>query len=299
MLREMVLRTLILVAAVLGVLAPNVADAEDAPSEALRVVTQVKALKDAREYASAARLAAEQAAREDLPAGQRAMFGGLARQSFELSYEAGGDVADLCGLAAVMRLVAPLGTAENGELMLAEALKAEAKLEQVKGPGWRAVCEPPTPAPTIDASQTAARDVTAVAPAPAPSVSVKLDTRHDSARPVDRRRVRDGLATLIPGLLLSAPMAAVLVHRRNGERELGPLLTVALERPLTQPEREEVDSLNHRYRATTAGAAVLGAAGVALAATGVALLATSRRTPVTVAPWGARGAGGLVLGGRF
>ncbi len=299
MLSEMVLRTLILVTAVLGALAPDVANAEAAPSEALRVVTQVKALKDAREYASAARLAAEQAAREDLPASQRAMFGGLARQSFELSYEAGEHVADLCGLAAVMRLVAPLGTAENGELMLVEARKAEAKLEQVKGPGWRAVCEPPTPAPTIDASQAAARGVTAVAPAQAPSVPVKLDARRGPARPVDRRRIRAIMATLIPGLLLSAPMAAVLVHRRNGERELAPLLTVALQRPLTQSEHDEVDSLNHRYRATTAGAAVLGATGVALAATGVALLATSRRTPVTVAPWGARGAGGLVLGGRF
>jgi len=293
MLREMVLRTLIVVAAVLGVLAPGVAGAEDAPSEALRVVTQVKALKDAREYASAARLAAEQAAREDFPAGQRAMFGGLARQSFELSYEAGGDVADLCGLAAVMWLVAPLGTAENGELMLVEARKAEAKLEQVKGPGWRTVCEPPTPA--SEPSQVVGPAMPAVTPAKPPSVPAQLD----ASRPVDRRRVRAGVATLVPGLLLFAPMAAVLVHRRNGERDLGPLLTVALERPLTQPERDEVDSLNQRYRATTAGAAVLGAAGVALAVTGVALLATSRRSPVTVAPWGARGAGGLVLGGRF
>ena len=58
--------------------------------------------------------------------------------------------------------------------------------------------------------------------------------------------------------------------------------------------------LSQRYRATTVGAAVLGATGAALAVTGVVLLATGGRRPsVAVAPWGARGVGGLVLEGRF
>jgi len=51
--------------------------------------------------------------------------------------------------------------------------------------------------------------------------------------------------------------------------------------------------LSQRYRATTVGAAVLGATGAALAVTGVVLLATGGRRPsVAVAPWGARGVGG-------
>ena len=65
-------------------------------------------------------------------------------------------------------------------------------------------------------------------------------------------------------------------------------------------QTEQAASLRQRYRVTTASAAALGATGVALVVTGVVLLATGGRRPrVAVAPWGARGVGGLVLKGRF
>ena len=69
---------------------------------------------------------------------------------------------------------------------------------------------------------------------------------------------------------------------------------------MTDAEREQVEGLDRRYQATTVGAAVLGATGAVLAVTGAVLLATGgRRSRVAVAPWGARGVGGLVLEGKF
>jgi len=71
-------------------------------------------------------------------------------------------------------------------------------------------------------------------------------------------------------------------------------------RALTDAELQRAASLDRQFRGTTTGAAVLGAAGAALAVTGLVLLATRpRRAQVAVAPWGARGVGGLVLEGKF
>src|SRR5690606_15005085 len=94
----------------------------------------------AGEHARAAELAAAAVAREDLTHTDRVGLAGLAAQSFELSYQAGGALTDLCGLAAVMRLAAPLDTAEGGALKRAEAEKTEARLERAAGTEWRAVC---------------------------------------------------------------------------------------------------------------------------------------------------------------
>ena len=114
MLGEMVVRSPIMVAAVLGALMPGLARGEDAQGSALPIVMAVTRLGKAGQHAQAAELAAAGAAREDLNNAERVALAGLAARSFELSYEAGGALTDLCGLAAVMRLAAPLDTAEGG-----------------------------------------------------------------------------------------------------------------------------------------------------------------------------------------
>lgn len=299
MLKPMALRSLIVVAAAFGVLMPGLARGEDAPDDALAVARQVRKLKGEGKHASAARLAAEGAAREDFASTDRVQLGGLARQNFDLSYEAGGSLADLCGLAAVMRLVAPLDTAEGRALKLAAAAEAEARIEGVAGAGWRSVCEPGEPRDGSADAQERRRE--------GPPLRA-TDTRRDAQRPPEadvappasRRRVRTGVATLVPGLVLFAPMAALLAYREGGERELRELHADAAGRRLTGLESEQAGALNQRYRAATAGAAVLGAAGAALAVTGVVLLVTGGRPArVAVAPWGARGVGGLVLEAKF
>ncbi len=127
-------------------------------------------------------------------------------------------------------------------------------------------------------------------------LSKMLSTRS----PADTRRVRAGVGTLLPGLLLFAPMAAVLAHRGAAERDLKVLQADSAGRRLTDAEREQVEAMDRRYQATTVGAAVLGATGAVLVVTGAVLLATGGRRPVVaVAPWGARGLGGLVLEGKF
>lgn len=116
----------------------------------------------------------------------------------------------------------------------------------------------------------------------------------------DRRWIRAGLGTLTPGLVLFAPMAGLLAYRGQGEWELSVLRVAANDRPLTPDELHEAAALGERYTATTVGAVALGVTGAALVVTGVALLATgARQQRMAVAPWGARGAGGLVLQGRF
>lgn len=301
---------MMMVVALFGVLTPGLARGEDARGTALTIVTQVTRLNMEKQYAHAATLAAAGVAREDLADADRVQLAGLARRSFELSYETGGALTDLCGLAAVMRLAAPLDTAEGGAVKRAEAAKAEARLEQAVGPGWRAVCAPVDASgsassanPERDAQKPGPVDPTPATPTTsAPSRDVNT-ARPASPRPAslrDRSRVRAGVGTLLPGLLLFAPMAGVLVRRGAVERELKALHADSAGERLTDDARGQVEALNQRYRATTVGAAVLGAAGAALAVTGVVLLATNpRRARVAVAPWGARGIGGLVLEGRF
>lgn len=116
----------------------------------------------------------------------------------------------------------------------------------------------------------------------------------------DRRRFRAGLGTLVPGLVLFAPMAGLLAYRGEGERELAAIRVDSKDRAMTPDEINEAAALGRRYTATTAGAIALGVTGAALVVTGATLLATgARQRRVAVAPWGARGVGGLVLSGRF
>lgn len=96
-------------------------------------------------------------------------------------------------------------------------------------------------------------------------------------------------------------MAGVLVYRRVGEADLGELRVAAAGREETAEEQALAESLGQRYRASTVTAATLGATGAILIVSGAVLLATGR-TPAaraSVAPWGARGAAGLVFCGRF
>jgi hypothetical protein len=131
----MILRTLIVLAVTQGAPTPG----EDVLGE---LVAQVMKLRADGQHAAAAQLAAAGAARGDLAAADRVMLGGLAGEGFQASFAAGGAVADLCGLAAVMRLVAPLDVDAGGQQELATAIAAEKKLAEVAGPEWRTVCEP-------------------------------------------------------------------------------------------------------------------------------------------------------------
>lgn len=144
------------------------------------------------------------------------------------------------------------------------------------------------------------RAADAAAPAEAASPA-DLPPRRDS--PVDsanRRRVQAGMGTLVPGLLLFAPMAGLLAYRGQGEREISAIRVDSKDRPLTPQEVMDATALGKRYTATTAGVVALGVTGAVLIVTGAALLATgARQRRMAVAPWGARGVGGLVLQRRF
>jgi len=108
------------------------------------------------------------------------------------------------------------------------------------------------------------------------------------------------MGTLVPGLLLFAPMAGLLAYRGQGEREISSIRVDSKDRPLTPQEITDATALGKRYTATTAGAVALGVTGAVLIVTGAALLATgTRQRRMAVAPWGSRGVGGLVLQGRF
>lgn len=292
----MILRTLIVLAVTQVAPTPG----EDVLGE---LVAQVMKLRADGQHTAAAKLAAAGAARGDLAAADRVMLGGLAGEGFQASFAAGGAVADLCGLAAVMRLVAPLDVDAGGQQELATAISAEKKLAEVAGPEWRAVCEPT--GATSGAADASAVHVATARPttppanrAPATKDTIDADRRDD---PRERRRLRAGVGTIVPGLMLVAPLAGVLAYRAAGEDELRALRAGREGRSSTAQEDKQATDLQGRYQATTIGAAVLGATSAALVVSGVVLLATRRRqqTRVSVAPWGARGVGGLVLAGRF
>lgn len=270
------------------------------------LVAQVGALRAAKDYASAAKLAAEGAAREDLADAGRVVLGGLARQSFELSYQAGGPITELCGVAAVMRLVAPLDNAEAGAVKLAVAVDAEAQLARALGPTWRAACAARGETPTADTRGARApteREVplrTGTSPRPTQPTAQAVRTDMPHARTRTARRVRAGVGTLVPGVLLFVPMTAVLAYRAEVDRDMAVLRGMTKGRQSTEAEVDAALALDQRYMSTTIAAAVLGTTGAALVVTGTILLATGRQPRrVAIAPWGARGLGGLVLQGRF
>ena len=109
------------------------------------------------------------------------------------------------------------------------------------------------------------------------------------------------MGTLIPGLLLFAPVAGLLAYRGAQERELKAIHVADTSLYLlTEPERARLETLNHNYRAATAGAVVLGVTGAALAVAGIVLMVTGKQpAKMAVAPWAGRGISGLVIEGRF
>lgn len=300
----MVHRSVVVVSAMLGVLTPGLARGQGlfvAPVDDIGALSeQVETLAAAKDYAAAAKLAAAGAAREDLDANTRVLLGGLARENFELSFASGHKLTDLCELAAVMRLVAPLDSKEGGALKLAVAADAEARLKGAAGEAWQRVCEP-APAEAKDTgmgTDTSATTVAAETSDRAVVVAPRQPRR--SVDRANRSRMRAGLGTLVPGVLLFAPMIGVLAYRGQGEAELQGLWDGARGRPWTATEEARATALDQRHRDTTAAAAVLGATGAALVVTGAVLVATGgRRSRVAVAPWGSRGVGGLVFAGRF
>jgi hypothetical protein len=132
---------------------------------------------------------------------------------------------------------------------------------------------------------------------PTMAVSVPpAHTRDDAAR----RRVRAGLATLVPGLVLLAPTAGVLAFRAGVQSDWDELRRDTQGRSPTPNEDSAGAALNSRHRGATAAAVVLGVTSAALVVTGTVLLATRRHSSrVAFGPWGSRGVGGLVIGGRF
>jgi hypothetical protein len=305
MLNVMVLHTLIVFASALPVLGtPDSTRTDGSPTE---LVEKVTALHTAGSYAEAAKLADNNARRDDLDAVTRVILGGLAQQNYGLSYKPGGSPAPLCRQAAILRHVAPLDTAENGAAKIKEAVVVEERLAATLGPTWPAAC---AASPMTDtradedvaaegASLGSAQNAADAAVAPTPQAQDK----RPGPPPTDRlahRRFRAGVGTLVPGLLLLAPMAGLLVHRAAGERDFLALLLDTTTRTPTEEDDKQVEALNQRHAATTAGAVAFGLTGGALVVTGVALLASgTRQRRVSVAPWGARGLGGFVLQGRF
>ena len=117
---------------------------------------------------------------------------------------------------------------------------------------------------------------------------------------LERRNLRVGVGTLVPGLLLFAPMAGLLAYRGDARQELMGINADTKLRPGTAAEDARASALNNRIVGATAGAVALGVTGAALVVTGAVFLATGRRANrVAAAPWGGRGFGGLVLQGRF
>ena len=117
---------------------------------------------------------------------------------------------------------------------------------------------------------------------------------------LERRHLRAGVGTLVPGLLLFAPVAGLLGYRGSAREELMGINADTKLRPGTPAEDARAVALNNRIVGATAGAVALGVTGAALVVTGAVFLATGRRANrVAVAPWGGRGIGGLVLQGRF
>jgi hypothetical protein len=301
-------RTRSVVAAMLVALTPGLARGggpSAAPVPDVSVLSEEVATLAAMEGpAAAARLAAAGAARLDLDADARVLLGGLARENYELSFAEDHKLVDLCKLAAVMRLVAPLDSTGGAALKLAAAADAEAQLAELAGEEWPQVCELASPG-GMASKQAAVADT---GPVTIPTATLeppraREDAVTQPASPVDRakqRRVRAGLAMLIPGILLFAPMAGLLSYRRQGERDLQALWDGSKGPTWNETEHARANALDQRHRSTTAVAAVLGATGAALVVAGAILAATGgRRSQVAVAPWGSRGAGGLFLEGRF
>ena len=208
-----------------------------------------------------------------------------------VAYRRTGEARHLCLLiAAADRVLAGDGVSPG-----LEAAATDFRQEARDTLGVRA-CEAPPPQRTADLPANATAPAATEGPVP-PSARRIAPPPID---PADRRRVRAGVGTLVPGLLLFAPMVGLLAYRADVRRELVGINTDTKVRPATETETARVAELDKHHVATTAGAVALGVTGAALVVTGAVLLATGGRpNRVAVAPWGGRASGGLVLQGRF
>lgn len=273
---------------------------------------KIQRAQDAKQFARAAELAAPASRRTDLSDADRFLLAGLASESFGDAFRHGGaprqprnDPRFLCEQQTVLQEAAALAGDAGQQDKVRVTLEAVAvELAKVAASGRAVPCEVVPVGGEARPVETPAETQSVQAPPAAqPNATSEraagMEVPRSTSR-VDQRRVRAGLGTLVPGLLLLAPMAAVLAHRGQGERELWGLQAATADRPATEAEESRAVVLQHRYQVTTASAAVLGATGAALAVTGIVLLTTGeRRSRVAVTPWGARNSGGLIFAGRF
>ncbi len=219
----------------------------------------------------------------------------LAAQGRRAAYGRTGEALHMCRLIAAADVVLARDGVRPGLQTAAKGFRQEAQ-----GKVGAKACEDAAPhgesdGPPPDGAKTDGPPLVIVGPSKPP-------TPHSAPPPVDRadRRFRVGVGTLVPGLLLFAPMAGLLAYGGDGREELAGINAATRLRPGTPAEEARVTALDNRYIATTAGAVALGLTGAALVVTGAVLMATGRRpNRVAVAPWGGRGIGGLVLQGRF
>ncbi len=219
----------------------------------------------------------------------------LSAQGRRAAYKRTGEAIHLCRLIAAADVVLAREAVRPG----LEAAATEFR-QTSQGSLGAQPCEDTTPPEkTVGEPPEAAADRDAVVvgpPAPPPPRPVVLP-------PASRldRRVRVGVGTLVPGLVLFAPMVGLLAYRAAGERDLTALDQETMARPRTAADDATAAELGQRYTATTAGAAVLGVTAVALVVTGAVFLARSskRHQRMAVAPWRTWGSGGLILQGKF
>jgi hypothetical protein len=219
----------------------------------------------------------------------------LAAQGRRAAYGRTNAALHMCRLIAAADLVLARDGVRPGLQAAARDFRQEAQ-----GSVGAKACEDAAPQGETDTSPldgaAVGRSEVIVGPSEPPTLRPVIPP----AARVDLRRVRVGVATLVPGLLLFAPMAGLLAYRGAGREELAGINADTKLRPATEAETARAAALADRYTATTAGAVALGVTGAALVVTGAVLLATGRRANrVALAPWGGRGAGGLVLQGRF
>ncbi len=214
----------------------------------------------------------------------------LTAAGHRVAYQRTGEVRHLCLVIAAAEQVLAQDRVSPGLEAAATDFRQEAR--NILGDR---TCEAPPPEQTASEASPPQKtaDPTATATAPAHRVTPPVDR-------ADRRRVRAGIGTLVPGLVLFAPVAGLLAYRAATRQDLAELNADTQSRPATDAEVRRANALNNRYAATTAVVVALGVTGAALVATGAVLLATGVRPGrVAVAPWGGRGIGGLVVQGRF
>ena len=228
----------------------------------------------------------------------------LAAQGRRAAYGRTGEALHMCRLLAAADVVLARDGVRPGLQTAAKAFRQEAQ-----GKVGAKTCEDAAPRGEADGPPPDGAEADGPPPdgATVGRSEVIVGPSEPTPRPVpppvdraDRRRFRAGVGTLVPGLLLFAPVAGLLAYRGDGREELAGINAATKMRPGTPTEDARVTALDNRYVATTAGAVALGVTGAALVVTGAVLMATGRRpNRVAVAPWGGRGIGGLVLQGRF